>query len=418
VKSKRTIAAVIVSALLLALFIAAYARTGDAAKKRAKAGPADVAKAAQDANQFAIDLFNKNKSKKGNNLISPYSLHTALTMLYAGTGGETAKQLEKAMRYTLPQDKLHPALAGLMDGLNARCSKGGCGLHVANRLWVDKRYILLDSFTELNSTYYGAGVGMVDFQNDPEGALKEINSWTSENTAGAIEAIFPKGGVAAYDRIMLTNAVYLKGRWASRFDIKDTSDASFLIPRAGKQDVPMMWQKGTFGYGEIEGAKLLAMPFESGDLSMLVILPDKLYGLSPLENSLTLENLDKWIADMRETEVDVLLPRFKTAKKFETKHLLLMMGVTDLFTQKNVDFSRMSKAGDLFIRSVPQSVVIEVNEDGAEAAAVTAVTATKNGGHEFHAVHTFLYIIRDNKTGLIIFMGRLTDPRAPEKTKK
>jgi len=419
----RTVAAVLVVALVLGVVAGALAvEVREVAPEAGPAGPpvkpepVKPEKAVVGGNNaFALDLYGKLREREGNLFFSPFSISTALAMTYAGARGETEAQMAKVLHFPPGREKLHPACKTLIDDLNARQEKGGYELSVANALWGQKGYGFGKVFLHVTRTYYGAGLNEVDFVKAAEAARQRINKWTEEKTRGKIKDLIPPGVLTELTRLVLTNAIYFKGDWAAQFDEKATRDAPFTLLDGEKVDVPMMHQREDFGYMERETFQALALPYVGKELSMVVFLPKEVGGLAELEKSLTAKNLAKWLPALRKRKVRVWLPKFKMTSQFRLDKTLMAMGMADAFTRA-ADFSGMNGKKDLFISAVIHKAFVDVNEEGTEAAAATAVvvgiTSVAPRRHVvFRADHPFLFLIRDNKSGSILFMGRVVNPQ-------
>jgi serpin B len=218
-------------------------------------------------------------------------------------------------------------------------------------------------------------------------------------------------------RLVLTNAIYFKGNWASQFKKDATKKAPFFTKPGQKLEVDMMWQLKNFRYGEDKGLKILQLPYKANELSMLVILPNKIDGLSDVEKTLTAEKVSKWISSMNNEEVRVFLPKFKMTRSFSLKEKLVQLGMGGAFGDK-ANFSGMNGLKNLFISAVIHKAFVDVNEEGTEAAAATAVvmegTTCERISREiiFKADHPFIFMIIDNGSGSILFMGRLDNPKS------
>ena len=370
-------------------------------------------------NEFALELYAKLRENKGNLFFSPYSISTALAMTYGGARENTAKQMAEVMRFTLEQKKLHPAFAELIKDLNAE--KKGYQLSVANALWGQEGYNFLADFIELTKNNYGAGLNEVDFANATEDARQTINAWVEKQTQDKIKELLKPGIINELTRLVLTNAIYFKGNWAVQFKKEKTKDALFTLPDGKKIDVPMMNQTGNFKYGEGEGLKILEMPYVDGELSMVILLPEKDDGITDLEESLNTKNLKQWLQGIVKQEVIVALPKFKTTSEFLLNKVLESMGMTDAFSGKEADFSGLNGTKhDLYITAVVHKAFVDVNEEGTEAAAATAVIIGTKSARQtttFRADHPFIFFIRDTRSGGILFMGRVEKPGGETKEK-
>ena len=385
-----------------------------AGAKEGNTAAADINSVATGNNQFALQLYGKlaGEKKNENLFFSPYSISTALAMTYAGARGETEKQMADVLHFTLPQERLHAAFGSFEKGLNEQGKAGVFELTVANALWPQKGFKFLDSFTGLVNKNYSAGLNEVDYVSDTEGARKTINKWIEDKTKNKIKDLIKQGMLDKMTRMVLTNAIYFKGRWQLEFDKKDTKDLPFHIFASQEKNVPMMTIKKDFRFADLKDFQILELGYKGDALSMILMLPKEVEGIGNLEKSITSENLDSWLAKMRKQEVTVSLPRFKNTCEFSLADTLRSRGMTDAFSG-NADFSGMTGNKDLFISAVVHKAFIEVNEEGTEAAAATGVVMRLTAARQetiFQADHPFIFLIKDNKTNSILFMGRLQDP--------
>ena len=372
-------------------------------------------------NSFCFDLYQQlKKEKKGNIFFSPYSISTALAMTYAGARGTTEKEMAEVLHFTLPQEKLHPAFFKLFSNMQTIQNKGNVELNVANSLWIQKNFNLKTDFLKTTGQFYKASPFPVNFipPDDREKARKKINRWVEEKTNNKIKNLIPGGILNNLTRLILTNAIYFKGCWASRFNKNRTQKRPFWITSNQKEDVDVMFQVYTFRYMENNNIQVLEMPYKGKDLSMLVFLPRKKYGINKLEQELNSNGIKKWISSLSQTKVLVYFPKFKITCPFRMKKTLQSMGMRDAFSRSS-NFSGITdiKSEPLQISEVIHKAFIEVNEEGTEAAAATAVIMKKRVSIStrpripvFKADHPFVFVIRDNKSGSILFVGRLSDP--------
>lgn len=372
-----------------------------------------AAQAVVDGNTaFALDLYRELKGEEGNLFFSPYSISTALAMTYAGARGETERQMAQTLHFTLGQDWLHPAFASLETGLQAVQQPGELQLRVANSLWPQIDYPFLEAYLSLVAEHYGVLITPVDYRQT-EAARTRINTWVEEKTEKKIEDLIPPGMLDALTTLVLVNAIYFKGNWANQFDPASTAGAPFWVTPDEPIQVPMMTQEKEFRYAEWEGLQILELPYVGNYLSMVVILPEEVGGLAALENALTVENLDRWTGRLWQREVVVFLPRFGMSWGFELSRTLIAMGMGAAFG--GADFSGMDGTTSLFIDKVLHKAFVDVNEEGTEAAAATAVIMARGMPPPpvtFRADHPFLFLIRDNKTGSILFLGRVLEPES------
>jgi len=365
---------------------------------------------------FAFDLYQKLRSPAEENLFfSPYSVSTALAMVYTGARGETQSQMEKALRFSLGQEKLHPAFAELQNGLNELQEAGNFALHIANSLWPQQDYKFLDEYLSLTKKHYGVSITPVDYSLLAREETRQlINKWVEDNTKEKIKGLIPRGSFHDLTRLVLVNAIYFKGNWKHQFDPDKTEKTPFYISSEKSVQVSMMKQEEQVFYAESGSLQLLELPYVGNDLSMLVLLPKRIDGLKQLEDSLSIENLELWRSSLIRTKAIISLPRFKIDYKNLLSKTLKAMGMVDAFVYQQANFAGMDGKPDwLFIDNVIHQAYIEVNEQGTEAAAATGMGAA--GGMPppppiFRADHPFLFLIQDNKTGSILFIGRLNNP--------
>jgi len=363
-------------------------------------------------NAFALDLCAELKEQKGNLFFSPYSISAGLPMTYAGARGNTEKQMAEVLNFTLDQGQIHHAFDILQAQLNSVQKKGHIELSVANALWAQEDFDFIEDFVDLMRHRYRTGFNSVDFKNAPEAVGININTWVEEKTEGKIKDLIRPGALDSSTRLVLTNAIYFKGNWANKFDEFDTKVMPFRLNPEQSVNVPMMNQTHDFGYMENDSMQMLELPYIGDDLSMIVLLPGEVDGLAQLESSLDVDNLDSWMSRLRETEVFLVLPKFKMTFELDLRDALASMGMADAFDEKAADFSGMAKMNDgerIYISAVIHKTFVDVNERGTEAAAVTAVRAL-SAPPVFRADHPFLFLIRHNASGSILFFGRVIDP--------
>lgn len=371
-------------------------------------------------NTFALDLYNQLHNQQGNLFFSPYSISTALAMTYAGANGQTATEMAQVLHFTLKQERLHSAFAALNVRLNPS-DQQEYQLSVANRLWGQKGYSFLDTFLKLTRSLYRSELEQVDFIRDSEQSRRTINRWVTENTQHKIQDLIPEGFLGPSTRLVLTNAIYFKGAWASQFNPQDTKDKPFSITTNQQVNVPTMYQEAALPYVDLGNLQVLELPYGNGSsdvesrLSMVILLPKKVEGLAELEQQLTSDNLVQWLSSLGDDHgnVQIWLPKFKVISEFELKQALSKMGMAIAFDRKLADFSGMTGKRELFISKAIHKTFMNVNESGTEASVATgAVIAARGGSGTFRADHPFLFLIRDTKSGSILFLGRVVNPLA------
>ncbi|MBN2292825.1 MAG: serpin family protein [Pirellulales bacterium] len=369
-------------------------------------------------NQFAIDLYGKLRKDQANKnlFFSPMSISTAMGMVEAGARGKTAEEIARTMHFTLPQSQLHPACRSLLEIIQ---SPGECELSIANRLWAQRGHKFLEDFLNITKQQYGAECGLVDFAGDSNGARLEINSWAAKHTRDRIRDLIRPGLLSTDTCLVLTNAIYFKGPWLKPFDARNTKLASFFTDDGEKQVEMMTMKDPLCRYTEIEeeGLQILQKPYHGRqDLSMTILLPRREpESLAKLEAALSQDKLTTWSKQLKTQAVKVSMPKFQMETYYSLKDQLSELGMPMAFTPK-ADFSGMDGTLELLLSFAVHKTFIAVDEKGTEAAAATAIGAKRGGKHpsspppEFRADHPFVFLISDNRTGSILFLGRFCDP--------
>lgn len=361
------------------------------------------------SNQFAFDFYQQIKDGEDNVFFSPYSIMVALGMTYEGARGKTAQEMQSVLH--LPEDDIlrRSAFAWLYNNMNKEEKE--YILSTANALWAHECYRFLDEYFNLIGKYYMGKVTNLDFEKETEKSRVTINTWVEEQTNGKIKDLIPKDKINDMTRLVLTNAIYFKGNWQKQFDKDKTSDRDFNVNSEKTVKVPMMSITGeTFNYTASQDLQILKLQYEGENLSMLILLPRE-GTLDSLEASLTLENLSKLRNSLREQEIDIFIPKFKFETKYDMGKTLMNMGMPIAFTPNQADFSGMDGTKKLCIGFVIHQGFVEVNEKGTEAAAATAVGMIETSvTPSFYADHPFIFLIQDNESGNILFMGRVADP--------
>ncbi|NLG98612.1 MAG: serpin family protein [Chloroflexi bacterium] len=367
---------------------------------------------------FALDLYHRLAAAADDNLFySPYSISLALAMTYAGARGETEQAMASALHFTLPQDQLHPAFNALDQELASRKKEGGEGfrLNIVNDIWGQQDFTFLQEYLDLLSTNYGAGLRLMDFKTDPNAARQEINDYIAEQTEQRIKDLLPDGFIEPDTRLVLTNAIYFNAAWAYKFAGYLTQDAPFTLLDGSQVDVPMMrfGEANNLQYAAGEGFQAVALPYEGLKLSMLLLVPDE-GAFEDFEAALDQERLDSILDSMERRQVHLSMPKFEFDASFGLKDTLAALGMGQAFTS-SADFSGMTGDRDLQISDVVHKAFVKVDENGTEAAAATAVGMRVMGMPvdqviELTVDRPFIFFIRDDFTGAVLFAGRITKP--------
>jgi serpin B len=380
------------------------------------AGKTEVKNMVRDNTQFAADLYGQLAKQPGNLFFSPYSISSALAMTYGGARGKTAQEMATTLHFNMPSEKVHEAFAAINSQLRGD-GKRAFALSVANALWAQKGYVFHPEFVQLTQKYYGAGFETVDFRNATEEARETINHWVEKETHDKIKDLLPTGTLTPATRLVLTNAIYFKAAWENAFAAAQTKPAPFTT--GGKEiDVSMMHRLNKTSYLATDAFQMLELPYQQEELSLIVLLPKQADGLGAVERQLNAVRLEQWLRDAKRYEVDTFLPKFKITAQFKLKDVLTALGMGGAF-RRGADFTGMSTAEDLVIDQVIHKAFIDLDEKGTEAAAATAVTIRALGAPvpeklervTFRADHPFMFLIRENHTGSVLFMGRLENPK-------
>jgi serpin B len=361
-----------------------------------------------------MSLYGRLAPTPGNFMISTPSLEAALGIAYLGARGKTAKEMSAALGFDADPNAAARALKNSAAAWTT--SAGGAELTIANRAWIDKAYPLNADFVTTVNDAWAGGIESVDFRRKAEPSRLQINEWVSSKTKHKIPSLFDPGSLTPDSRLVITNAIYFKGTWSSTFDKNQTRDEAFNVDGTSSQNVPMMHETAELQAAAFDGGKLLELGYTKSSLAMDVFLPDDPSGLSKLESAMTSETLATWTKKLQAQRVVVSLPRFTFSSGGSMKAPLEGMGMMEAFTDR-ADFSGATSApAGLKVSDVIQKTFVAVDETGTEAAAATGVVMTTRAlvanPMVFKADHPFVFAIRDTKTGSILFLGRVTNPKA------
>lgn len=355
---------------------------------------------------LAVQLYREFGAKEGNLFFSPYSISSAMGMTYAGARGNTADEMKRTLHFRLEQSGMNSGFRSLNKALDANTQMSGQKLAIANALVLTGGNVN-NAYRKIVTTYYDAEIF--------GGGLEEINGWVKSKTEGKIDKILEE--LSTNSVCVILNAIYFKGVWEAQFDRKRTFDGPFKLVKGGEVKTPFMHRKGDFKLLDEKGFQALSLAYKGNTLSMVVLLPKTADGLPELENALYAEDLKGWLAKLdkqRVQKVSVYIPKFKLETQYDLAGPFQKMGMKDAFSPA-ADFTGMGwKKGYLWIGQIKHKAFVEVNEEGTEAAAATAVEMVTKAAPVrdlvFRADHPFFFIIRDNETGTILFMGRMADP--------
>jgi serpin B len=365
---------------------------------------------------FATRLYAKLAGTEASNLFfSPFSIQVALAMCSVGAKGETRHELTDLIGAPESVDEQNRKYAALLQSVQG---EGKCPIQLvtANALWGQQGFHFNTDFQEAIADFYDAALHVVNFKTQPDEAVKAINSWVSNKTRARIKELIGRDLINEDTRLILTNAIYFKGQWESVFEKSATKDEDWHGSKTSK--VPMMRQKGGFLYYEGDDFQAVNLPYKGRQLSMLIVLPRKKDGLPALESRWATQQMFRQVTGGFDSEsVIISLPRFKIESEFKLRPTLCALHA-DLAFSDAADFGGIADES-LKISEVIHKAFVEVNEEGTEAAAATAVLMMRSMGvasrspepKVFKADHPFLFFIWDRKTNSVFFSGRVIDPK-------
>ena len=375
-------------------------------------------------NQFALDLYTRlaedPDSSEENLFFSPFSISSALAITYEGARGSTADEIREVFYFPADPAGMRAGYQAIIAGINNGSS--AYQLQTANALWAEQTYPFLPAYISVADDIYGAKVTNLDFIKKPEDSRITINQWVENQTNDKIRDLLPAGSIDLLTRLVITNAVYFKGTWERQFNDNETSIQDFRTSDGTILPVAMMQridENATYGYTETEDLQMLRMAYESGSgkpLSMVVLLPRD-GDLAALEKSLSAERLTDLQKNLTNQRVIVYFPKFTMETKYSLPATLSAMGMPTAFSP-SADLSGMDGTRNLYIGDVIHQAFVDVNEEGTEAAAATAVVIQRAMAPVgppvpvFRADHPFIFLIQDDETGLILFIGRVEHPES------
>lgn len=370
-------------------------------------------------NRFGFELYGKLRGQPGNAAVSPASVSTAFGLAYAGARETTATEIASVLHYPSVRD-FHASFGRLLRSMELH--QNGRTLTINNALWLQQGLKVRPDYLALVSRSYGAGLQRVDYRGNADAARQTINGWVESKTNNRIRGLLGPLDVTKHTRSVLVNTVYFKADWADPFNKEATKSKAFTLESGNKVSKPLMNRQLEVPFAEQDGVKAVALPYRGGETEMVVLLPAKAGELERLESSLTAATFDEWLAKLagRTATVDVTIPKFKMASRFELNGPLMELGMRTPFSNDS-DFSGLKVVNaasndeedwNLKIDKVVHQAFVEVEEKGTEAAAATAIAAITITGvimkhpETFRADHPFLFVIRDRRTRAILFIGR------------
>lgn len=382
--------------------------------------PEEAKSFAQASNAFGVDLWKAIAKKPGNLTFSPASISMAFAMPYLGAQGATLDEMKKVLHFGGTPEEVATS-AGKLSG-ELQDPKRPLVFRIANQLYGEQTAPFEKPFLDLTASAFGAPFAKVDFKGNFEGVRTDINDWVAKKTENKITGLMPQGSLDDLTRLVIVNALYFKGDWEEAFDKGATRPGPFAT-RGGEKQTPMMHGEHDtqHGFAAVDGVKVLSMDYKGGAMSMMFILPDAKDGLPAVEKSLTTAKLDGFVGALSRKPVEVTLPKFEInpAEPLALGPTLVGMGMKIAFDDRAADFTGISNPSSpderLHIDKVFHKAFIKLDETGTEAAAATgigmaATTSVAPPSEQFVADHPFLFVLRDNASGLAVFIGRIDDP--------
>ena len=375
---------------------------------------------------FSVDLYKQLQETDGNIFISPASITTAFGLVYPGARNETAAEIARVMHFNLSPKEFPLIMEGLLADL--QIDDEGRVLAINNSVWFDQTRVVDEEYLALTAKYYKAKENKVDFKSSPDLARESINGWVEERTNDRIQKLLSPSNITKETRFVLVNTIYLDADWQSSFKASSTKNEPFELIGRDETVVPMMSQTKHFRHWQNKKLQMVELPYRGGEISMVVLLPKRSQGIESVEDILAAQLLEGWLAALSASapvEVDLKLPKLKVEKRYELKEALTLGLGMGLSFSNNADFTGMIDPGrqpdgrGVKIGDVVHQTFLKVDEAGTEAVAATAIDGIQVTSAPsdptppvlFHADHPFLFLLKNNKTGAILFLGRMVDPR-------
>ena len=361
-------------------------------------------------NDFAVNFYRQISDNDENLFFSPSSMYVVFSVLYEGAREDTARQIQDVFGFESVADTRHNHTARTMESLNQ--DDPYATLTMANALWLADWFSPYESYLDLARGTYLADIVPVDFTGD---GVEKINMWASDNTNQKIKRVIGSGDVDRLTAMVITNAIYFKGTWVTQFPTEATQESDFWTNSTENVDADFMHVTGVFNYTKHDDVQVIKLPYKGDRLSMLVALPKDLDGIAALEESISPGMISQWKQNMYDAEIVVSMPKFTMMTKYPLNEPLKNLGMIDVFHESHANLLSIadtSDIGNLYVGKATQDAFIDVNEEGTEAAAVSTLSTVTSLPPDFTANHPFLFIIQDDQSGTILFMGRLSNPTA------
>jgi len=364
-------------------------------------------------NRLTLNLLQQLYNEENNVFFSPFSISTAFGMLFNGAKDKSAQELSEVLGYNfghLSNDGINEEFATVLRQMQD-IDQNKYQLNVANKLVAQQSFQILQTFKDDLQKYFQTDIESTDFIQNGKAAMDAINEWVRHQTHDMIQKLLDQP-LSPSTRLVLLNAIYFKANWKTKFLKNETHEEVFFNKGITEMKTQMMSRSGNFNFTQIPelDSSLLELPYSEEDMSLYIVLPNQRQGLKRLTTDLTdFAVIEKSITHLREVKVHVTIPKFKIETSYSLNKPLMALGMKQIFTPE-ADLSRIDGKKDLYVSEVLHKAVIEVNEEGSEAAAVTAIVIEVKSVIQdiyFRADHPFVFFIRDNRNGMILFSGHI-----------
>lgn len=372
--------------------------------------------------EFCVKLYQIYAKGGDNVFLSPYSISAALLLTGLGANKETERQIRAALgAENISKSEIHRHYKQLESALNAETS-GTTTLSIANRIFTKLGLLVDETYKSDSKKYYGSGIELLDFVGEAEKSRQHINGWVESQTRGKIQDLVPSGAIRPKSLMVLVNAIYFKGKWRKPFEADSTGKREFYVTKVNRANVDMMHAQERLKYvnNDAAGYSAVELPYKDGNIAMVFILPKEIEGLKGLEKQIDakfMSNLFNALRQAERPEVCLGIPKFKMETQYKLETDLPRLGIVDMFDVKSADFSAMlPNTPNAFISDAIHKAFVEVDEEGTEAAAATAMmmmvgcSFNPERPKEFIADHPFIFMIRDTGSDTVLFIGRYLAP--------
>ncbi|XP_069329077.1 serpin I2 [Eulemur rufifrons] len=365
--------------------------------------------------EFAVDLYQAvSLSHKNNIIFSPLGTTLVLGMVQLGAKGKAQQQIRQTLK--LQETSTGEEFSVLKSFFSAISKKKqGFTFNLANALYLQEGFVVKEQYLYGNKEFFQSAIKLVDFQ-DAKACAETISTWVESKTDGKIKDMFSGEEFGPLTRLVLVNAIYFKGDWKQKFRKEDTQLMTFTKKDGSAVKIPIMKALLRTKYGYFSESSMnyqvLELPYKDDEFSLIIILPAKDMNIEEVEKRITAHHILKWFSEMQEEEVEISLPRFKVEQKIDFKEALYSLNITEIFSG-GCDLSGLTDSSEVYVSQIMQKVFFEINEDGSEAAASTGIdipVIMSLARNQFIANHPFLFIMKNNPTESVLFMGRVTNP--------